>query len=514
MSFFKILGVFLFLFLSNSQASGLCAELFVEKSYDQIITQPSGDVKIITSKVNGRFRNFKVFHEHEIEARIVFSNEAYIPQTIKPITDQYSVAMPVRTSEWNGQRQIQDLVDSLIYSTRNDQLSFKPLSSIYDKFHGKRHDSHKEMSFSEVKPGELNTVLTKVLHRVDSNSAVEARSPIAYGHDRIELSYIVGSQRELSIYFDTPKRWLEERGYTARVKTWYAPSASSKVIKKVLTIKKPLSKQNKGFHDRAEISVVLPNKINTYEISDIIKNVLKQSEEAVESSLTFEPVVQVNNLRYGLDMKFSDEKVGFVVIDNFTSQKVDKNLTPIGRSTKPQYQMEIEVLSDSYSRQTYHQSRAQFNELLQKLLALIPSSKLTARSKKQLSLDILENNKNPRWRQKIKPDFIAFTDNAYMIEKNSLRPYVVWTSNRRVQKAAPLEFTNGHMIVKDQYLYFKPTKGPRVRIGKKGDLFKDGTLDIYDPNHSFGQSERMFKYFPLKGKEKLFSDLVNSVEFN
>ena len=97
-----------------------------------------------------------------------------------------------------------------------------------------------------------------------------------------------------------------------------------------------------------------------------------------------------------------------------------------------------------------------------------------------------------------------------MLEKHNLRPYVVWTSNKRVQKAAPLEFNNGRLLVKDQYLYYKPDKGPRVRIGKRGHLYKDGTLDIYDPNHSFGQSERMFKYFPLKGKEKLFSQLVNS----
>ena len=350
-------------------ASGLCAELFNDKSYDQIITQPSGVVKTIQTKVNGRSRVFKVFHEHEVEARIVFSNEAYVPQTVKPITDHYSVAMPVRTSEWNGQGRIEDIVDSLVYSTRNDQLSFKPLSSVYDNFHGKRHNSHKEMVFSKAKPGELNTVLTKVIHRVESYSAYDSRSPIAYGHDRIEIKYIVGSQKEVSLYYDTPKRWLEERGYTARVKTWYAPNDTTKIIKKVLTIKKPLSKQNKGFHDRAELSVVLPNKINQREISEIITNVLKQTQEQIDSSQRFEPLVQVNNSRYGLDLRFEDKKVGFVVIDSFTSQKVDKNLTPIGPPTKPQHQMEVEVLSDAYSRGLYSQHRRQFNELLHKLVA-------------------------------------------------------------------------------------------------------------------------------------------------
>lgn len=479
-----------------------------------MITQPTGTQRVLYSKVNGKKTKFNVFYERETEARIVFSSEAYIPQTIKPVTERYSVALPVRASEWNGQRSVEDVVDSLIYSTRNDKLSFKPLSSIFDNFHGKRLDSHSELSFSNVEPGALNKYLVKVLDRVESNSALDNRSPIAYTHDRIEVKYLVGSQRESSIYYDTPSRWLEQRGFTARVKSWYEANESNNLVKRVLTIKKPLAKQNKGFHDRSEISVVLKDNMSGKEISDLILSVLKQSEESINLHEGFVPVVQVNNLRHGLDLKLGEQKVGFVVIDNFVSQKVDSNLSPIGAPTKPQFQMEIEVLSDRYSQNSYQQNRRQFNELLQKLIALIPTSRLTEESKKQLSLNILENNYRPRWNQKIKPDFIALSENTYLVNKHNLRPYAVWTSNKRVQKAAPLELNNGQLIVKDGYLYFKPLKGSRVRIGKRGHLFKDGTIDVYDPNQTFGQTERMNKFFPIKGKEKFFNDLVNSALLN
>lgn len=280
-------------------------------SYDELITTPSGqEIAIKFKNKAGEEHDLTLFHEYEVEGRIVFPREAEVPQDVIESYHKYYQVKDPKGNIWQGQATTIDTIDSLIYLTRDNDLKFTPLRSNTDYFHGKKNYYKKNVEFDDVKPGEMQKTVTKKINQAVIESG-EGRN-IGMTHEYIKVDYLIGSQDEISKYYDDANDSLKKLGYTARVKTWYSPGKVGKVKpkKRILTVKKGIGK-DKIFHDRSEYSIVLPDSITeTEDISNLIATTLKQIEPKHAEVGEIIPKVQINNSRNGIDLRYKDEKIG------------------------------------------------------------------------------------------------------------------------------------------------------------------------------------------------------------
>jgi hypothetical protein len=494
---FLALGCLLFSWANAAGGAGECNRLYAD-----IITQPTGKVRQITSTVNGRPVRFNLFHEREIEARITFPLNSEIPQDVSAAT-----IVPRSVNQWHGQSRVEEVIDGLIYSTRDDELSFRPLRSSTNSFHSKKAVVEKELRFSNAKPGELNREIELRLPQVHLEFNGPNRIP-GVSRDELVVRYLIGSQSEISTYYDDAGKSLEKLGYTARVKSWYplGKAGEGPPIKRVLTVKKGIGSQ-KVFHDRSEFSVVLPDELTDQaEIAALIGRVLASVDSASVPSGKITPLIQITNQRNGIDLTHQGKKIGFVVVDSFQAQKVSRRGTPTGKVSKEQSQLEIEVLSDAYSRKLYREQPQLFQALLTKLTAQMPDSQLTTTPKKTQGMRALANSVPEARKAEFEAEVITFPMNEFQRQKENLRPYAIWTQAGQ-QKALPLELDEGSLLVRGDSLIYKSESRGELEVGRK---IERRSVDVYDPNHEFKLAESHWMFAPAPGMEAEFNGIVRS----
>lgn len=407
------------LVLLGSNKTRSCKDSLIEvaKARLELVTKASGTkipFKVGTKKMEALYQpewEFKlnIPREHTLNVK----DGGWLAQTMNleqtfSIRGNYAIAQSLLTSPLTTTGEQYDAIahpkeDMAWGRTKNLQtlpgFRLAPLGSRQTRYHlpgGEGQYKKQAIATTEGEGKVAEEKMTEVLR-----FALPTNGP----EDLVWMRAKVGSQKEISLYFDSPQKSLAKKGIALRVKRWYESNGQygekAEPVAAMLFIKRDT--ENLGaLKGREEYQVSISKNTTDAEAIKIGTTLLQQGL-GEKPPQNIQKVVTLSTNRLGLNLVYTEpgkkpRKVGFVTVDQYgplVSKRVRTGFDQykeIEARKEELYQIELEIFPDPKNVHFVQQHQEELETYLQQLEDFFKGSKATEQPKYQTGIEVLRKN--------------------------------------------------------------------------------------------------------------------------